>query len=79
MENRTKMTTTEISKPQVTPKRTTSYLVARALPHSVMYPPKNDDIISGWGSCRACKCRGYTKSGDGTTCGTCGHHFDRHW
>lgn len=39
---------------------------------------KRDRIYAGWGSCRSCSCRGYTKSGDGSTCGTCRHHYDQH-
>ena len=35
--------------------------------------------IAGYGSCRACDCRGYISKHNGShECKTCGHHYDRH-
>jgi len=34
---------------------------------------------AGYGSCRACGCKGYISKHDGShECKTCNHHFDRH-
>lgn len=34
---------------------------------------------TGYGSCRACDCRGYISKHDGShECKTCNHHYDRH-
>lgn len=40
---------------------------------------RHDIIINGYGSCRACDCRGYISKHNGThECKICGHHYDRH-
>jgi hypothetical protein len=35
-------------------------------------------IFAGWGACKSCGCPGYIKSGDGSTCKNCSHHFNQH-
>ncbi len=39
---------------------------------------EHEIVRAGWVSCRSCNCKGYTKSGDGSTCGTCSHHYSQH-
>lgn len=35
--------------------------------------------MAGYGSCRACDCKGYISKHNGShECKTCGHHYDRH-
>lgn len=35
--------------------------------------------IEGYGSCRACDCKGYISKHNGShECKTCSHHYDRH-
>jgi len=35
--------------------------------------------LGGYGSCRACGCKGYISKHNGThECKICGHHYDRH-
>lgn len=37
-------------------------------------------IISGYGRCKACDCKGYiSKHNDSHECKNCGHHYDRHY
>lgn len=47
-------------------------------PQGLLVPLWLDGIFAGWGACRSCECRGYIKSGDGSTCKNCGHHFSQH-
>lgn len=36
-------------------------------------------IRAGYGSCRACNCKGYISKHNGShECKTCNHHYDRH-
>jgi len=41
---------------------------------------KEDNIPkAGYGSCRACGCKGYISKHNGShECKTCNHHYDRH-
>jgi hypothetical protein len=35
--------------------------------------------VAGYGSCRACDCKGYISKHNGShECKTCNHHYDRH-
>lgn len=37
-----------------------------------------EPIRAGWGACRSCNCKGYTKGKGDNMCGTCGHHWKQH-
>jgi hypothetical protein len=36
-------------------------------------------VTAGWGACRSCGCKGYTKGKGDDMCGTCGHHWKQHY
>jgi rRNA maturation endonuclease Nob1 len=39
----------------------------------------NEIPLAGYGSCRACGCKGYISKHNGShECKICGHHYDRH-
>jgi hypothetical protein len=40
---------------------------------------ETEPVKAGWGACKSCGCKGYTKSSTRDMCGTCGHHWKQHW
>ena len=46
---------------------------------SVLQHSLKKRLIAGYGSCRACDCKGYISKHNGShECKTCNHHYDRH-
>ncbi len=69
----------EITIPRVISRRKVSLLEMNTDVRALMPDDLQEQVFihAGWGSCRACRCSGYSRGDRPDVC-ECGHHFSRH-